>query len=198
MTKDYIVLVHGLASISLSMIRLAKKFKQLGYEIVLVDYPSTKHPIEKLADVHLHDELTKHCADPHKKIHFITHSMGGIIVRHYLAHHSLPNLGRVVMLAPPNRGSNVSDLVKNSDLINRLLGPALKQLGRKNNDFLEKLPPPEYEVGIIVGKYDVKVPPEQAKLDSASFLETKNNHTTIIFSNTVAEAAQKFIETGTF
>ena len=105
MSGEQVVLLHGLARTSRSMEDLAKVLSREGYQVWNIDYPSRKYRIPELAKI-VRDEVTSKTAGA-EKIHFITHSMGGIVLRYLQRHDPLPNIGRVVMLSPPNQGSEV-------------------------------------------------------------------------------------------
>ena len=85
------------------------------------------------------------------KVHFVTHSLGGILLREYLAHHSIPNLGRVIMMAPPNHGSLVVDSLRRRAWGRWILGPAGCQLGTGTDDLPQRLPPVDFCCGVIAG-----------------------------------------------
>ena len=119
---DYVVLLHGLARTSFSMLRLARFLKRQGYEVINLNYPSRKKVIEKLAEQNLKEALEKNCTDRNKKINFVTHSMGGIILRYFLANNKLPNLHRVVMLSPPNQGSEIADFFRKYKIARYIMG----------------------------------------------------------------------------
>jgi triacylglycerol esterase/lipase EstA (alpha/beta hydrolase family) len=147
----YVVLLHGLRQSSGSMKELEKNLTSLGYNVINVDYPSTDHTIQYLASVVLSDILEPYIELSPARIHFVTHSMGGIIVRHFLKHHELPNLGRVVMVSPPNQGSELVDLLKDQAVLERIYGPAAAQLSLEEGSFVQGLGPVDFELGVIAG-----------------------------------------------
>ncbi len=148
---EYVILLHGLGRTRRSMRRIQKSLSAHGYEVVNIDYPSRKHPIEYLADKIIDDVLEPYKKIPNARIHFVTHSLGGIVVRYYLKHHPLSGLGRVVMLSPPNQGSEIVDWLKDRFLFRKLHGPAGQQLSVSANNFLHDLGPVTFELGIITG-----------------------------------------------
>ena len=103
--------------------RLATKLRSRSYRVHNLNYPSTAHTIEVLADQTLHKVVGPLIEEGGPLIHFVSHSIGGIIIRYYLKHHKVPNLGRVVMLAPPTPGSDSADLSRES-FSQTLPGPA--------------------------------------------------------------------------
>jgi len=149
--KDTVVLLHGLGRTGRSMKKTAQALGEEGFVPVVVDYPSRKRSIEYLADEVLQEVLDSLRQGPRPRIHFVTHSMGGIIVRYYLKHHQLEELGRVVMLSPPNQGSELVDLLKDHPVFKILHGPAGQQLGTADR-FLKSLGHVRFELGVIAGQ----------------------------------------------
>ncbi|MCX6733792.1 MAG: alpha/beta fold hydrolase [Candidatus Peregrinibacteria bacterium] len=197
--KDYVVLLHGFWRTAKSMGKIENVLTKKGYAVINVDYPSRREKIENLSDNYLKKCIEERCTDKSKKIHFVTHSMGGIIVRYFLSKHKLINLGKVIMIAPPNKGSKLADYLSSFPILNTILGPALKQLSTKKNSLPNKIIPPKYPVGIIAGKYDEKVPMESAKLTNMQdFLLVSSTHTYIMDSGRVIKAVQRFLEEGKF
>lgn len=128
-----------------------------GYRTVNRSYPSQDAPIETLIG-HVSDSAAECGTD---RMHFVTHSLGGILVRGFLAQGMPANLGRVVMLAPPNHGSEIVDTLNASDLLRRLSvmvnGPAAPQLGTTETSVPNSLPPVDFDLGVIAG--DISINP---------------------------------------
>ena len=146
-----VILLHGLCRTSHSMAKMEHALTDAGNRVQNVSYPSRTASIQKLAD----DAIGKAVADCQRngatKIDFVTHSLGGILVRSYLARHSLPELGRVVMLAPPNQGSEVVDKLGWTFVFKWLNGPAGDELGTGTHSTPNQLGPVNYPVGVIAG-----------------------------------------------
>ena len=149
MPAEYVVLLHGLARTSKSMKALEKFFSEQSYEVFNISYPSRKYPVAELANI-VRKEVIEQTSDA-GKVHFITHSMGGIIVRYMQKYDPLPNLGRVVMLSPPNHRSEVVDKLGGLFLFKWINGPAGKQLGTDKNSICQKLGKVDFELGVITG-----------------------------------------------
>jgi pimeloyl-ACP methyl ester carboxylesterase len=163
---ECVVLLHGLNRSSLSMEIMENELNARGYRVANIDYPSTEYPIEELAPMAVSAGLEE-CAGNGSAptVNFVTHSMGGILVRYYFAHHRLDNLGRVVMLAPPNQGSNAADALQNVPGFEWLNGPAGFQLGKGEDSIPLSLGPPDFEFAVIAGDRTID-PVTSAVLDN--------------------------------
>jgi len=149
---ECVVLLHGLARTSLSMAHLARSLVEDGYRVANIDYPSRDYPIEELAPMAVEAGITEcNAGGAVRNVHFVTHSLGGILVRYYYAHHDPGSLGRVVMLAPPNQGSHAVDAMRDVPGFEWLNGPAGFQLGKGPESIPLKLPPPAFEFAVIAG-----------------------------------------------
>ncbi len=210
---EIVVLIHGLSRSDMSMRWMEKRFTDFGYEVVNVGYPSTEHSIDHLADEELGPALEACCTDPDRTVHFITHSMGGIVLRYYLENHEFENLGRVVMLSPPNQGSEVADWVAENELLQRVMGPSAEELGTGPESVPSQLGPVDFELGIITGNRtlnplfsrmipgedDGKVAVERAKVSGMTdFLVVPHTHTYIMLSVDVIEQTRYFLQHGEF
>src|SRR5258706_15336794 len=120
--KDCVVLLHGLCRTGFSMNYVERSLVRRGYNVVNITYPSYCVPLERLADENLDRALTRRVPQDARRVHFVTHSMGGILLREFFASHHVENLGRVVMLGPPNHGSEKADLFKSSALLRWITG----------------------------------------------------------------------------
>ncbi len=144
-----VILLHGLFRTPSSLIKLEKALIEEGFATVNRGYPSRKHPIEVLADLAIEPAL-KACPEG-EGVSFVTHSLGGILVRQYLTHHAMPQLERVVMLGPPNKGSELADSLGNVDGLEWIHGPAGLQLGTGHSSVPNQLGRVDFDLGIIAG-----------------------------------------------
>ncbi|WP_258406281.1 esterase/lipase family protein [Shewanella halotolerans] len=152
--NESVILLHGLARTRGSMVKMEHALSAKGYQCVNQGYPSTQFDIETLAGEHI-DRALSQCRG--ERVHFVTHSMGGILVRQYLSQHTLPALGRVVMLGPPNHGSEVVDRLKDFPGFKWINGPAGLQLGTEEESVPNRLGKAHFEVGVIAGSRSVNL-----------------------------------------
>ncbi len=154
---ECVVLLHGLARSANSMADLQDQLLREGYAVANIDYPSRDYSIAELAPMAINQGLELCRAQDSHRIHFVTHSLGGILVRQYLsespAPQTIPDLGRVVMLGPPNQGSEIVDNLKNIPGYELWNGPAGHQLGTGSNSVPLQLGPAHFELGVIAGTY---------------------------------------------
>lgn len=153
---EHVILLHGLARTNASMQPMAAALTAAGYTVHNIDYPSRTANIAELADTAIAPALAASHAQGAEKIHFVTHSLGGILVRSYFSRHPIdPALGRVVMLGPPNQGSEVVDCLGSWWLFQKINGPAGQELGTAATATPNLLGPPTFPVGIIAGNQSI-------------------------------------------
>lgn len=211
---DCVILLHGLARTSASMEDMAEALTESGYRVANVDYSSRDHPIEQLAPmaiekgIHLCGNIGEGC-----NIHFVTHSLGGILVRYYLAERTIDSLGRVVMLAPPNQGSHAADAMQNVPGFDWLNGPAGRQLGKGDDSIPLMLGRPDFEFAVIAGNRtidpvtsavlddpdDGRVSVEDTKLEGMrDFVIVPVSHAYIMRNKATIRLVREFLAQGNF
>lgn len=210
---DCVILLHGLARTSASMDKMHDKLSLEGMTVVNIDYPSRTVPIEELAQLAIGEGIQA-CAEKNAdKLNFVTHSLGGILVRQYFSVHKPDNVRRVVMLGPPNKGSEVVDNLKDIWGFEWLNGPAGMQLGTSVNDVPKQLGPVNFELGVIAGTRSInwflstylpnpddgKVSVESTKVEGmCSFTTVPTSHPFIMKNDTVIEQVIGFLNNGKF
>ncbi|HCY87941.1 MAG TPA: alpha/beta hydrolase [Desulfobacteraceae bacterium] len=208
---ESVILLHGLARTARSMAVMETSLEAAGYHTVNLGYPSTEYPVETLAQNAIDDALSNCPQD--NTVHFVTHSLGGILVRQYLSRQKIANLGRVVMLGPPNKGSQVVDKLKDVPGFKMINGPAGRQLGTDPASIPSRLGPAEFEVGVIAGtrsinlflstllpgRDDGKVTVENTRLEGmADHIELPSTHPFMMKNKTVVHQTLHFLKHGRF
>ena len=147
---DGVVLVHAIFRTWRCMRPLADYLEKQGFLTLNVDYPSTRHSLEELAD-YVHPAIEQFVESVDGKVHFVGYSMGGLLIRAYLTRYGPEELGRVVMLGTPNGGSEVADFIQHWPVFRAVYGPAGQQLITKQEAFAHVLGEVDYPLGVIAG-----------------------------------------------
>lgn len=212
-SSENVILLHGLCRTSRSMSKMQRALTGAGYTVWNVDYPSRTSLIPKLADDAIGKALAQCRQNGATKIDFVTHSMGGILVRSYLARHGVPDLGRVVMLAPPNQGSEIVDKLGGLGLFKWVNGPAGNEMGTDKSSLPNLLGPANFPLGIIAGDRSInwinsvlipgpddgKVSVKRAKLAGMTgFIVVHATHPFIMRNNETIRQTIAFLQTGKF
>jgi triacylglycerol lipase len=151
LAQEHVVLLHGLCRSSRSMEPMRRALVQAGYCVTNVNFPSRHGTVEALSESAIGSALEDCRRRGAAKVHFVTHSLGGILVRSYFARHAASDVGRVVMLGPPNGGSEVVDRLGASWLFSLVNGPAGRELGTRADSLPNRLGPPKFYVGVVAG-----------------------------------------------
>lgn len=214
LASECVVLLHGLIRTSSSMERMAEMLREEGFKTANIDYPSRDHTVEELAPMAVGDGLDVcRAEDGVETIHFVTHSLGGILVRQFLSENEIPELGRVVMLGPPNQGSAAVDQLGDVPGFDWLNGPAGKQLGKGEDSVPLRLGPATFELGVIAGNRtidpvtsavlenpdDGRVSVEDTKLEGmADFVVVDHSHAFMMRMTRPIKLTIHFLRNGDF
>ncbi len=155
-----VVLLHGLGRTHRSMRSMARHLAGDGFRVVNIGYPSRARPADELALL-LDRELRANALGSEAVVHFVAHSAGGILARHYLSAHPDFPVGRVVLLGPPNAGS---ELARRLSFLGFWTGPFAAQLASGPACLPASLPAPHFDLGVIAGDSSV-IPPFSWMID---------------------------------
>lgn len=212
-SSECVVLLHGLNRSWRAMRPMAEALQEAGFSTANVDYPSQLGTIEEIAPAAVRLGILSCKSAGATKVHFVTHSMGGILLRYENEREPIDTLGRVVMLGPPNQGSELIDRMVDWPGIELLSGPAGLQLGTSAESLPAKLGPIDFELGVIAGTGTINVlasamlpDPDDGKVSVAStrvdgmsdFLVVENSHRYITRSDIVVRNTESFLKTGRF
>ena len=208
-----VVLLHGIARTSRSLRKIERALQASGFATLNLDYASRRKPLKALA-ADIHPDIAEFANTVAGPLHFVAHSMGGLLARVYVARYRPAALGRVVMLGTPNGGSEVADLLKRLAIFRAFYGPAGQQLTTVQGADLMSLPPPDYAVGVIAGigaidpiasrfilprPNDGRVSVQSAKLAGMTdFMTVRASHTGLVRHPVAIAQAVAFLREGRF
>ncbi len=210
--SEGVLLLHGLARTRRSMESMAGYLRHQGYLVHNQGYASMRAPIEQLARQALDNGFASLADQGAQTVHAVTHSMGGILLRSYFAQKRPPQLGRVVMLSPPNQGSELVDALRRFAWFRLLFGPAGCQLGTGEDAVPLRLGRVDFSLGVITGNRpafglqhffpgpsDGKVSVQRAQVEGmGDFLVLPYGHSMIMVKKVVREQVLEFLRRGRF
>ena len=216
--KGFVVLLHGILRSKTDMMPLLVFLRKQGYDGANILYPSRKKSLEDLTDFVEEKIKSAPGYNPSAPLHFVTHSMGGLIARYYIATRRPENLGRVVMLGPPNTGSEFADYLTAHKILapvfRAIYGPASAQLTTQYKHIDGEI---NYPLGVIAGnrsinplalivlpkkrfgEHDGMVPVERTKIKGMKdHIVLPSTHTFMMFNPNVMKQVYYFLETEKF
>lgn len=212
--KSVVVLLHGIGRTRFSMRKMERRIKKAGYRVVNIDYPSLNYSIEALATKVNASIMTSIDVNA-ETLHIVTHSLGGLVARAWIAQYHPAHLGKVVMLSPPSQGSEVADFLRRFAIYRWIFGPAGQQLTTTTVPKLQQnFGPVDFPLGIIAGDRtidpissilflpkhsDGKVTVERTKLAGMrDHITLHTSHAFIMRNNQVIDAVLEFLAHGSF
>lgn len=208
--KDIVVLLHGLGKSKSSMWLLRSRLENAGFTVEAIGYHSLDRPPEQiLRDVT--KEINSIHVDSNQTVHFVGHSLGGLLIRAFLDSNKSQKLGRVVLIGSPSKGTPFVDHFRDEWWM-KLAGPTANALGTNEKSFPHSLHPPYYPVGVIAGvsniinneqfipgEDDGVVPVESTKIEGMTdFIKIKTSHSMMNYNEAVAEQTIEFLRHGKF
>lgn len=209
-SREVVILLHGLGRSSFSMLKL-KRALRFDYHVINQNYPSQKYRIAVLAEKFIAPLVAKHAEA--SKIHFVTHSLGGILVRQYCQQYQPANLGNTVMLGPPNHGSELVNFFQSLKIYRKLNGPAGLELSTDQASVPNVLGEVNFHAGVIAGNRSVnplyslmidgpddgKVSVESSKVDGMTdHIVLPVTHTFMMRDKTVIKQVKHFLKHSKF
>lgn len=209
-SKAIVVVLHGLGRSRTVMWLLARRLESAGFRAERIGYRSLRDPPEEILRV-IGKKIADCCVGKSTELHFVGHSFGGLLIRAYLADNDVANLGRVVLIGTPNKGSEIVDVFRDEWWF-KVLGPTARSLGTGSDSFAMSLPPPDYPLGVIAGKStatrneallpgddDGLVSVQSTKVAGMSdFLVVDVGHSMMRYDGEVADQTISFLKTGQF
>jgi pimeloyl-ACP methyl ester carboxylesterase len=208
---ESVVLLHGMAMPSMSMALIAADLRTAGYDVVNVHYPTGTGDVRELVERYVGPAISERGAD--RPVHVVTHSLGGILIRQYLQDRCLPPGSRIVMLVPPNQGSEVADRVRRWPPYRWLTGRVGQQLGTGADSIVKQLRPVTAEIGIIAANRSLQpwfahlirepndgvVAVSSARLaEMRDFIVIGTSHSIIVFNAAARVQIRHFLAHGAF
>jgi pimeloyl-ACP methyl ester carboxylesterase len=208
--QEIVVLLHGFGRSNMAMWRLAWRLEDAGYDVKRVGYRSVNTTtVDIIADIT--KQIDACCATEERTVHFVGHSLGGLLIRAYLRENRIGTLGHTVLIGTPNKGTGIADRFKGNWLI-ELLVPIATALGTDDQSLPKSIDAPYYPVGVITGIYesdtneaylpgrdDGLVPVASTKLEGMTdFIEVESGHSMMRYNSEVAEQVIFFLKTGHF
>jgi pimeloyl-ACP methyl ester carboxylesterase len=212
-TRDGVVLLHGISRTALSFRKMQLALERAGFTTLNLDYLSRSKALEALAE-DIHPAIQRFADSIDTSVHFVGHSMGGLLARVYIGRYRPKRLGRVVMLGTPNGGSEIADRLKNFGAFRAFFGPAGQQLGTQRSAVDDAmLPPIDYPVGVIAGNrsidpvagtmlpkpHDGRVSVANTRLDGmADHIIVETSHPWLVRNGLAIEQTITFVRDGSF
>ena len=210
-SSNTVIMLHGLGRSAFAMWYLDKKLTDAGFTVHNLDYPSRALPPDELLG-YISRLIDECCGAIQGKVHFVGHSLGGLLVRAYLQNPRVQP-ARVVLLGTPNNGSELADTFAHTLWFEKLLGPTAQLLGTEAHNFPHSLSDPDYELGIIAGNKSINpvgswiipgvddgmVSVASTRLEGMSdFIILPTDHVLMRYDSEVSEQTVHFLKTGQF
>jgi pimeloyl-ACP methyl ester carboxylesterase len=211
--QECVILLHGFGKSSRSMNSIASYLAEHNYKVINVDYPSRKHDIQTLIEKKIAPQAQE-CLNKKSKIHFVGYSMGGVIAKNFIDNHNITNLGKLVLIASPIRGSDISSILSKNSFFRIIFGPAVSDLSFSSKLFQTPEANLSYPIGIIKankshnpltslfllkGPNDGTITHASTHIDGAKdIIQIDANHNSIIYLDETKKQILHFLQTSNF
>lgn len=192
---ENVILIHGFGGSTLVLRPLSRYLTRESFAVRRWCYWSVVYSVTDHA--RRLRQFLQPLAESNEPTHFVTHSMGSIILRAALAEMNWKTPGRWVMLAPPNHGSRVAEVLSHGI---HYVCPALDQISTAPHSFVHRVPEPErWEVGVIASTKDILVGMESTHLRcEKQHITLDCGHTMMLFNREAQRRAAEFLREGRF
>lgn len=210
---DYVILVHGFSWAKPPLRTLGRNLHEQGFHTIEIHYPIRSIPMSEVVQDYILPVVKEHCTDSNRRIHFVGHSMGCIMIRKMLKEHEIERMGRVVLLAAPNKGTEIASFFSRAPIIRKMLGEAVHQVGTEPESVPNQLGAVDFSPGIIMGtRSDFPIVPAMipgaddgvVRVDSgpvpgmAAFITLPTTHIRMPSTRAACTQTAHFLRTGKF
>lgn len=215
--NDLVILAHGLGRSENAMWLLTRRLENSGYAVCTLDYTSIGESVQSVLDAT--ETQINQCLESiessQAQIHFVGHSLGGLVIRSYLQNHpelaKSDQMGQAVLIGTPNQGSELADHYADSWLI-ELGGEVTQSLITGEKSLGAQLGQVDIAFGVIAGTKSMRltdgvfsgpndglVSVESTKLEKmGDFIEIDVGHSSMRYNEEVATQTIYYLQNGHF
>jgi pimeloyl-ACP methyl ester carboxylesterase len=211
-SRELVVLVHGFGRTGYNMGFLKNYFVEQGYAVWAPTLPTAFRSVDACAGILAKKLADRDSIEAYERVHFVGHSMGGLIIRRYLADHDLPNMGKCVLIGSPNGGTPLGAIARKWLPPLTWISPAYQSFQPGGVPITHPMhnPPPDFGAiagdggGLLLGRLIDTVNDGRVPVDSVpfpgmtAFILLHYHHDEIHHKKETADLIARFLETGLF